>query len=1507
GGGGYGGGGAGGPYKSGADGGYVSGHVGAGGISNILIDSSDLDLNNCTINAVGGDGGKAGNGGYTGDYGGGGGGGYGGGGGSGYGDGGGDGHVSDWVGSGGIVKFTIISEQNLNISTVYINCTGGVGGNAGNGGSSAPSSSPEGRGGGGGAGYGGGGGSGGGASGQDRPGWGFVNGSVASGGRVFLTIESNELLSVNSTIECTGGKGGNAGNGGNAGSLAGGGGGGYGGGGGSGTGQYGGKTNVTGDVGTGGDVFFNISSVNNSLIINNQILISGGNGGAGGRGGSATGTIPFKGGGGGGGYGGGGGGNTYYGGGTNILKGNVGDGGDATIILTGRLAFSPDSVPKPMGGTGGNAPTRSGGYPGGEGKGRTTKNGQKIWIKSMLIPYLVAPANGSTVIDITPTLDYFALDSTTNGLISSYWVQIDDNADFSSPEVSVTTTNLSNFTAPFLYSSTFYWRVKVNYSTPPNSNTGWSNIKFFKIPDIPFVRNIQKTTGLVYRNNTITFNIDGYHVTDVESNLYCEVQYKAPSGNWINLMGITYNGTPPSGSWETSYKPLIVAELGDYLFRCRFRDTAYNWSPWEYDTFIVENNLPNITDIKYSSSMVNRTESLYIYVNASDVENTEDLLNITAQFKSPQGIWTGINLKSYQNNVWAIQFVPGAPFEKGTYDFRFRVKDMDNYETTWVEYLDVVRVTNGVPKVVDVKYSTFTLFRTSTLTIFMNGTDNEDAEYELSCNVQVRSPTGSWMGLSNPQFSIDHFEAKFNTQKDTVLGKYDFRIRFIDNDVESDEWYEDLDVISVVNNEPVCLNLDYSTQALYRNNSLTLKANATDIETFEEQLECDFQFRAPTGAWTSISDEKFVFDHWEVTYTFPIDAEVGYYDFRVKFIDFETADSDWFVDEDCVFVANNLPAIITIDKPEADEDSYYENVYVAEDVETKVLQWTFDSNASWLHWGADNHTIYGTPMNSDVGSYWVDINVSDSDGGSCDHFYNLVVINTNDAPKIITEDLLTATEDEYYEMVYTATDIDVGDILTWTCSIHSKWLHWGALNQTLYGTPRNDNIGMSEVIITVSDNHGALDRHKFYVTAEGVNDPPTISGAPDTLEVKALENTFMNLEQYIDDIDNDLSELELNTDSEYATVNGFIITFNYPNSVPSENVAVTASDGNAVSQPHYIQVTVIFNDLDPPIVEDHSPMGQDIPITTNISIKFSELMHHTKVEQAFSIDPPISGVFTWDNLVLNFNPNSDLNYKTTFEVTLAATATDLAGNPLTEVYRWEFTTLPEPIKEKDTDGDGHPNTDDAFPEDPNEWLDTDGDGYGENSDDFDSDPTQWRDSDGDGYGDNPTGNNPDAYPSDPLRWARDQEKPTDNVEDTSKTADQDDKGSMFEMILVAVIVVVIVIILIVVLLLKQKKRKNGEEATSENIKPIAQAPYKPPQTIPVQPQTTQTQTQALSSQFPTQQNIPHQPIQQSPADAQQSIPVQSEPQVIEQSITPPLSGHAQQMQAQIQSQLPRNE
>ena len=61
----------------------------------------------------------------------------------------------------------------------------------------------------------------------------------------------------------------------------------------------------------------------------------------------------------------------------------------------------------------------------------------------------------------------------------------------------------------------------------------------------------------------------------------------------------------------------------------------------------------------------------------------------------------------------------------------------------------------------------------------------------------------------------------------------------------------------------------------------------------------------------------------------------------------------------------------------------------------------------------------------------------------------------------------------------------------------------------------------------------------------------------------------------------------------------------------------------------------------------------------------------------------------------------------------------------------------------DTDGDGVIDTEDDFPDNPDETNDSDGDGVGDNTDEFPFDANETHDDDGDGVG-----NNTDAFPQD---------------------------------------------------------------------------------------------------------------------------------------------------------------
>ncbi|MCK4613608.1 MAG: hypothetical protein KAU14_02295, partial [Thermoplasmata archaeon] len=129
-------------------------------------------------------------------------------------------------------------------------------------------------------------------------------------------------------------------------------------------------------------------------------------------------------------------------------------------------------------------------------------------------------------------------------------------------------------------------------------------------------------------------------------------------------------------------------------------------------------------------------------------------------------------------------------------------------------------------------------------------------------------------------------------------------------------------------------------------------------------------------------------------------------------------------------------------------------------------------------------------------------------------------------------------------------------------------------------------------------------------------------------------------------------------------------------------------------------------------------------------------------------------------------------------------------------------------EDTDMDGDGVPNTSDAFPTDQAASKDSDGDGY----------PDEWNT--GKSQTDSTTGLKLDAFPKDPTKWEEEKES-------------NGNESFLFQKIgplpLYAYLVIVIIGLAVGAGALKMKGGKSGGKAQKpEQSKPLAQQPTQPP-------------------------------------------------------------------------------
>lgn len=181
-------------------------------------------------------------------------------------------------------------------------------------------------------------------------------------------------------------------------------------------------------------------------------------------------------------------------------------------------------------------------------------------------------------------------------------------------------------------------------------------------------------------------------------------------------------------------------------------------------------------------------------------------------------------------------------------------------------------------------------------------------------------------------------------------------------------------------------------------------------------------------------------------------------------------------------------------------------------------------------------------------------------------------------------------------------------------------------------------------------------------------------------------------------------------------------------------------DGQIFSPPYLFNAD--GSDATRPVILDAPPQiqaGQQVTViatdaTTFTMVRLSGTTHHLNTDQRLlSINTSNDGDGNY-TLEIEANPNVLIpgNY---WLFALDSEGTPSLGRTV-QVVRAD-----DP--DRDSDGDGVIDEEDAFPRDPTESADTDGDGVGDNADAFPNDPTETADTDGDGIGDNtdptPTG------------------------------------------------------------------------------------------------------------------------------------------------------------------------
>jgi hypothetical protein len=172
----------------------------------------------------------------------------------------------------------------------------------------------------------------------------------------------------------------------------------------------------------------------------------------------------------------------------------------------------------------------------------------------------------------------------------------------------------------------------------------------------------------------------------------------------------------------------------------------------------------------------------------------------------------------------------------------------------------------------------------------------------------------------------------------------------------------------------------------------------------------------------------------------------------------------------------------------------YNYTLLASDVDGDSLIYAADEVPDWLTFNSSTHRLTGTAEQGDIGIHPVLLSVSDGEEQVTQEF-QIEVVDANDPPVIVSPSTVQASEDMYFTFSVMANDPDQ-DELTYEILQLPGWLQFNANVHTLSGIPTNDDVGIYNLIVKVSDGSVVI-TEPLEITVLNMNDLPVITSTPD--------------------------------------------------------------------------------------------------------------------------------------------------------------------------------------------------------------------------------------------------------------------------------------------------------------------------------------------------------------------------------------------------------------------------
>jgi uncharacterized protein (TIGR03790 family) len=332
---------------------------------------------------------------------------------------------------------------------------------------------------------------------------------------------------------------------------------------------------------------------------------------------------------------------------------------------------------------------------------------------------------------------------------------------------------------------------------------------------------------------------------------------------------------------------------------------------------------------------------------------------------------------------------------------------------------------------------------------------------------------------------------------------------------------------------------------------------------------------------------------------------------------------------------NDPPHIVSSPITEAVEEEHYQYEVVVEDEDTLVSSEviTFYLDSAPLGMEIDSQgRITWIPTDSQASNTY-DIIVRVSDGEEYDlQVFEITVTNINDEPVIVSTPITTAVEDSYYTYDIIASDVDMGDVLTYKLDFAPQNMSIDEASGKITWLPTNDLVGNNKVKIKVIDVDGAYDTQEFFILVDNVNDLPILEHIDDLVatedepfyyQVNAMDIDLYDSLSFYDD--SELFEIDENTGIIHFTPT------NHDVGVKVFNITVADENGGTA---HQTVCLTIENMNDPPSIDQNDILN----LSDGISLSIGESYHYKL--NAFDEDMGDTLMFSDNTDLFDVDPNT---------------------------------------------------------------------------------------------------------------------------------------------------------------------------------------------------------------------------------------------------------------------------